>query len=228
MTDERTLRTAEAADGLRRRLGDPDGARRPLLRGPGRHDHRDRAVAVRGRPALGDRRPRRDARRRGQQPRRGGGAGLGRGPRDGLPGHRPARPHARRVALPRRDGRGAVRARRRRHGRRPGGHASRGRSPSCSPRAARRSSTSTPSSTAQRCTKTAEEIERLRWCAHLTDLGQAAALRGARPGRTELEVWADVRLAMEAEEGRARPDRGRPHVRDRLDRRASAAGRPTA
>jgi Xaa-Pro aminopeptidase len=56
-----------------------------------------------------------------------------------------------------------------------------------------------------RTTKTAEEIERLRWCAHLTDVGQAAALRGARAGRTELEVWADVRLAMEAAEGARMP-----------------------
>lgn len=53
----------------------------------------------------------------------------------------------------------------------------------------------------QRMTKTAVEIERLRWCAHLTDLGQAAALRGARPGRTELELWTDVRFAIESEEG---------------------------
>jgi Xaa-Pro aminopeptidase len=53
----------------------------------------------------------------------------------------------------------------------------------------------------QRMTKTAEEIERLRWCAHLTDLGQAAALRGSRPGRTELEVWTEIRYAIEAEVG---------------------------
>jgi Xaa-Pro dipeptidase len=55
--------------------------------------------------------------------------------------------------------------------------------------------------TRARMTKTAEEVERLRWCAHLTDLGQAACLAGARPGRTELELWTDVRLAMEAAEG---------------------------
>jgi Xaa-Pro aminopeptidase len=62
--------------------------------------------------------------------------------------------------------------------------------------------------TRQRMTKTAVEVERLRWCAHLTDLGQAACLAGVRPGRTELEVWAEVRLAMEAEEGARLPVAG--------------------
>ena len=37
--------------------------------------------------------------------------------------------------------------------------------------------------TRQRMTKTADEIERLRWCAHLTDVGQAACLAAVRcPG----------------------------------------------
>ena len=62
--------------------------------------------------------------------------------------------------------------------------------------------------TRQRMTKTADEIERLRWCAHLTDVGQAACLAAVRSGRTELEVWADVRLAMEAEEGARLPVAG--------------------
>jgi Xaa-Pro aminopeptidase len=48
-----------------------------------------------------------------------------------------------------------------------------------------------------RSTKTAAEIERLRFCASLTDAGQRAALEGTRPGRSELEIWAEVRLAME-------------------------------
>src|SRR2546425_773117 len=52
-----------------------------------------------------------------------------------------------------------------------------------------------------RATKTAAEIERLRFCAALTDLGQRAALEGARPGRSELEIWAEVRLAMELTAG---------------------------
>jgi Xaa-Pro dipeptidase len=48
-----------------------------------------------------------------------------------------------------------------------------------------------------RATKTAAELERLRFCAKLADAGQRAALAAARPGRTELEIWAEVRLAME-------------------------------
>src|SRR5262249_6534859 len=59
-----------------------------------------------------------------------------------------------------------------------------------------------------RSVKTPAEIECLRFCAHLTDLGQAAALEGARAGRTELEIWADVRLAMEQEVGERVPVAG--------------------
>jgi Xaa-Pro dipeptidase len=60
----------------------------------------------------------------------------------------------------------------------------------------------------QRSTKTAAEIERLRWCAHLTDLGQTAALREIQAGRTELEIWAEVRLAIESAEARRVPVAG--------------------
>jgi Xaa-Pro aminopeptidase len=77
----------------------------------------------------------------------------------------------------------------------------------------------------RRCTKTDEEIERLRWCAHLTDLGQAEALRGAQPGRSELEVWAGVRLAMEAAEGRRMPVAG--DLTSGIDSTAAISGWPT-
>jgi Xaa-Pro dipeptidase len=52
-----------------------------------------------------------------------------------------------------------------------------------------------------RSTKTPDEIDRLRWCAKLTAIGQREALVAARPGRSELEIWADIRLAMEQAEG---------------------------
>ena len=77
----------------------------------------------------------------------------------------------------------------------------------------------------RRCTKTDEEIERLRWCAHLTGLGQAAALRGARPGRSELELWADIRLAMESAEGRRMPVAG--DLVSGIDSTAAIGGWPT-
>jgi len=79
--------------------------------------------------------------------------------------------------------------------------------------------------TRQRMTKTALEIERLRWCAHLTDLGQAAALRGSRAGRTELEVWTEIRYAIEAEEGTRVPIAG-DYVSG-IDRTAAVGGFPT-
>ena len=59
-----------------------------------------------------------------------------------------------------------------------------------------------------RSTKTAAEVERLRFCAALTDLGQRAALEGARAGRSELEIWAEVRLAMELRAGERLPVAG--------------------
>jgi hypothetical protein len=36
----------------------------------------------------------------------------------------------------------------------------------------------------------------------LTTIGQRKVLEAARPGRSELEVWAEVRLAMEETEGK--------------------------
>jgi Xaa-Pro dipeptidase len=48
-----------------------------------------------------------------------------------------------------------------------------------------------------RATKTAAEVEQLRSCARIVDAGLRAARTAARPGRTELEVFADVRCAME-------------------------------
>lgn len=59
-----------------------------------------------------------------------------------------------------------------------------------------------------RMVKTPAEIERLRYCAHLADVGQAAVLEAAKPGRTELEIWADVRLAMELDRGERMPVAG--------------------
>ena len=54
---------------------------------------------------------------------------------------------------------------------------------------------------AARMMKTADEIAALRRCADVSSVGQRAALAGTRAGRTELEVFADVRLAMEAAAG---------------------------
>src|SRR5262249_55217424 len=55
--------------------------------------------------------------------------------------------------------------------------------------------------------------------------GQAAALRGARAGRTELELWADIRLAMEAEEGARMPIYS--DVTSGVERTAGIGGFPT-
>jgi Xaa-Pro aminopeptidase len=52
-----------------------------------------------------------------------------------------------------------------------------------------------------RSTKTREELAALRRCAELVVTGQAAALAAARAGRRELEVFADVRCAMELAHG---------------------------
>jgi Xaa-Pro dipeptidase len=77
-----------------------------------------------------------------------------------------------------------------------------------------------------RSTKTAEEIEQLRWAAHIVDLGQRAALAGARAGRSELEVWADLRLAMEQEAGERLPVSG--DLTSGIANTASISGSPTA
>lgn len=77
-----------------------------------------------------------------------------------------------------------------------------------------------------RATKTATEIERLRFCARLTDAGQQAALAAARPGRTELEIWADVRLAMEQLAGERLPVAG--DLTSGVANTAAISGWPTA
>jgi Xaa-Pro dipeptidase len=76
-----------------------------------------------------------------------------------------------------------------------------------------------------RATKTPEEIERLRWCAELATLGQRAALRAAQPGRSELEIWADVRLAMEQAAGERLPVAG--DLTSGIDNTAAISGWPT-
>lgn len=60
----------------------------------------------------------------------------------------------------------------------------------------------------QRATKTAEEVAALRLCAEVTGAGHRAALTAARPGRSELEIFADVRCAMERRAGRRVPVTG--------------------
>jgi Xaa-Pro aminopeptidase len=52
-----------------------------------------------------------------------------------------------------------------------------------------------------RMVKTADEIDALRRCADVSSVGQRAALAGTRAGRTELEVFAEIRLAMERAAG---------------------------
>jgi Xaa-Pro aminopeptidase len=52
-----------------------------------------------------------------------------------------------------------------------------------------------------RATKTAAEVERLRACAGLTAVGQRAARAAAAPGMTELELFAEIRRALDAEAG---------------------------
>jgi Xaa-Pro aminopeptidase len=48
-----------------------------------------------------------------------------------------------------------------------------------------------------RAIKTAEELDKLRANFALTDVGQAAARAAVRPGRTELDVWADLQAAIQ-------------------------------
>ena len=49
--------------------------------------------------------------------------------------------------------------------------------------------------------KTAEEIAALRRASAVADAGQLEARRSAQPGRSELELFADVRCAMELAAG---------------------------
>ncbi len=76
-----------------------------------------------------------------------------------------------------------------------------------------------------RATKTAAEVERLRFCAAIVDSGQRAALAAARPGRSELEIWADVRLAMEQPAGERLPVAG--DLTSGLENTAAISGWPT-
>lgn len=53
-----------------------------------------------------------------------------------------------------------------------------------------------------RAVKTPGEVELLRHCAKLSTIGQRTALSRVRPGRPELDVWAEIRAAMELAENR--------------------------
>jgi Xaa-Pro dipeptidase len=52
-----------------------------------------------------------------------------------------------------------------------------------------------------RAVKDPDELGRIRAAVRVADAGQRAVRECVRPGRTELEVWAEVRAAMEAEVG---------------------------
>lgn len=54
-----------------------------------------------------------------------------------------------------------------------------------------------------RSVKTAEEVDRLRACAALTAVGQRAARAAAAPGMPELELFAEIRRALDAVAGEA-------------------------
>ena len=60
----------------------------------------------------------------------------------------------------------------------------------------------------RRAIKSEAEIAALRHCAAVTAAGHAAVPGALRAGRTELETWAEVRLAMEAEAGARLPVAG--------------------
>jgi Xaa-Pro aminopeptidase len=54
---------------------------------------------------------------------------------------------------------------------------------------------------AARAVKDPDELDRIRAAVRVTDAGQYAVRRAAAIGRSELEVWAEVRAAMEAVAG---------------------------
>jgi Xaa-Pro dipeptidase len=56
-----------------------------------------------------------------------------------------------------------------------------------------------------RSTKTPDEIALLRECARITAVGHAESLHAIRPGRSELEIFADIRCAMEMAVGERIP-----------------------
>ena len=59
-----------------------------------------------------------------------------------------------------------------------------------------------------RAVKTDAEIAALGRCAEVTAVGHRAAAHAVRPGRSELAVFADIRLAMEADVGERLPVTG--------------------
>ena len=63
----------------------------------------------------------------------------------------------------------------------------------------------TPALRRMRATKTAAELDMLRAAARLASAGQRAFLRAVAPGRSELAVFADIRLAMERQAGERLP-----------------------
>lgn len=77
---------------------------------------------------------------------------------------------------------------------------------------------------AARATKDPDEVAAIRASIRITDVGQAAARASFAPGRSELDVWAAVREAMESEAG-ARV----PLVADLVtgDRTAEVGGPPS-
>jgi Xaa-Pro dipeptidase len=77
-----------------------------------------------------------------------------------------------------------------------------------------------------RATKTAAELEALRHCAELTAVGQRAALHAIAAGRKELEIFADIRSAMELAEGRRLPLSG--DLLSGVNRTAQFTGWPIA
>lgn len=76
----------------------------------------------------------------------------------------------------------------------------------------------------ERSVKTCEEIDLLRRCAEVTAVGHQASLDAAQPGRTELEVFADIRCAMESAAGERLPVTG--DLMSGVDRTAGAMGWP--
>lgn len=76
-----------------------------------------------------------------------------------------------------------------------------------------------------RAQKTAEEIQALRRCAEVTGVGQTAARTAIRAGRTELEVFSEIRHAMEARVGQRLPVTG--DLVSGRERTAAVGGWPT-
>jgi Xaa-Pro dipeptidase len=82
-----------------------------------------------------------------------------------------------------------------------------------------------PKLSRMRATKTPEEVEQLRYCAEITATGQCSVVEAADIGRSELEVFADVRRAMEAAAGGVIPIG--VDLLSGTERTAAAMGSPT-